>query len=229
MPFALAAGQEVRVWASPVLLCWDEHATAPDLCHPPRCHLIAGVGRRKGKGQGQAGMQCAENATVPVSHGRSVALKFASRDRCSYEYSPFAAVTRVAFRHSHVNPTNPKQQTADRTEFHFIFHSLKAGRIRSKPEDNFKTLLWSRSDPLGTAGHGSSDHPLYKSLTGCFVMCAYLFPLAVALRHIIDVCFGMRAILNRSRRKNRGQWVIYISRFAAQNTSRCFTKWSKIK
>lgn len=86
-------------------------------------------------------MHCAENATVPVSHGRSVALKFASRDRCSYEYSPFTAVTRVAFRHCHVNPTNPKQQTADRTEFHFIFYSLKAGRIQSKPEDNFKTLL----------------------------------------------------------------------------------------
>lgn len=36
-------------------LRWDEHATAPDLCHPPRCHLVAGVGRRESQGQGQAG------------------------------------------------------------------------------------------------------------------------------------------------------------------------------
>lgn len=36
-------------------LRWDEHATAPDLCHPPRCHLVAGVEQRESQGQRQAG------------------------------------------------------------------------------------------------------------------------------------------------------------------------------
>lgn len=220
MPFALAAGQEVRVWASPVLLCWDEHATAPNLCHPPGCHLIAGVGRRKGKGQGQAGMHRAE--TVPVSHGRSVVLKFASRDCCSCEYSLFTAVTHVAFRHCHVNPNKPRATNSqqNRVSFHFFL-------LPESCPNPIQTRGWfpNRSDPLGTAGHGSSNHPLYKSLMGSFVMTAYFFPLAVALKHIFDACFGIRAILNRSCRENRGRWVMYLGCFTAQNTSRCSTKW----
>lgn len=57
MPFAPALGQEVCVWVSPGRLCWDEHATAPDLCHPPWRHLLAGVWQRKSKGQRQTGMR----------------------------------------------------------------------------------------------------------------------------------------------------------------------------
>lgn len=55
MPIALASAQEVCVWVVPGWLCWDEHATAPNLCHPPWCHLIAGVRQRESKGQRQAG------------------------------------------------------------------------------------------------------------------------------------------------------------------------------
>lgn len=57
MPFAPALGQEVCVWVSPGRLCWDEHATAPDLCHPPWCRVLAGVWQRKSKGQRQTGMR----------------------------------------------------------------------------------------------------------------------------------------------------------------------------
>lgn len=128
-------------------------------------------------------------------------------------YCSYTCGIQALSRKSHKPQAMNSQQ--NRVSFHFLLWP-KAGQIRSKPEDNFKTFLWSQSDPLGTAGHGSSNHPLYKSLTGCFVMCAYFFPLAVALRHIFDVCFGIRAILNRSRRENRGQWVIYIGWFTAQ-------------
>lgn len=44
-------------------LRWDEHATAPDLCHPPRCHLVAGVGQRESQGQRQAGTWRAMKST----------------------------------------------------------------------------------------------------------------------------------------------------------------------
>lgn len=57
MPFAAALGQEVCVWVSPGCLCWDEHATAPDLCHPPWRHGLAGLWQRKSKGQRQTGMR----------------------------------------------------------------------------------------------------------------------------------------------------------------------------
>lgn len=49
MPFTPALGQEVCVWVSPSRLCWDEHATAPDLCYPP-------WRQRKSKRQRQTGM-----------------------------------------------------------------------------------------------------------------------------------------------------------------------------
>lgn len=48
-------------------LRWDEHATAPDLCHPPRRHLVEGVGQRESQGQRQAGTCGAMRST----HGNS--------------------------------------------------------------------------------------------------------------------------------------------------------------
>lgn len=50
-------------------LRWDEHATAPDLCHPPRCHLVAGVGQRQSQGQRQAGTWRAMKSTHRKSKG----------------------------------------------------------------------------------------------------------------------------------------------------------------
>lgn len=43
-----------RVWAP--LNCGDEHAIAPNLCHPSWCHFLPGVQQREGKGKGQTGL-----------------------------------------------------------------------------------------------------------------------------------------------------------------------------
>lgn len=53
--------------SAPGWLCWDEHATAPDLCHPPWCHLVAGVGQWESEGQGQAGMWRVQKARMVTS------------------------------------------------------------------------------------------------------------------------------------------------------------------
>lgn len=48
-----AAGGLVSVFVRATLACWDEHATASDLCHSPGCHFLQGVWQqRKGQGQG---------------------------------------------------------------------------------------------------------------------------------------------------------------------------------
>lgn len=54
-----AAGGLVSVFVRTTLVCWDEHATASDLCHSPGCHFLQGVWQQwksQGQGPGQTGV-----------------------------------------------------------------------------------------------------------------------------------------------------------------------------
>lgn len=41
------AGGLVPVFVRATLACWDEHATASDLCHPPGCYFLQGVWQQR--------------------------------------------------------------------------------------------------------------------------------------------------------------------------------------
>jgi hypothetical protein len=68
MPGAPAVEQEVSVWARSAWIRWDEHATAPDLCHPPWCHLLPRLRQREGQGQGQAGRSNLYSVSLSSRH-----------------------------------------------------------------------------------------------------------------------------------------------------------------